>query len=124
MESERKKKFFNLARKLSFKSTYHHKLGAVVVKKNKPVGLGINNPFKTHPKSTNPFKTVHAELDAIMDVEDKSDLIGATIYVYRQHKNGQPANSKPCCHCEEMIRRSGITKVCYSSDGDYKEFIV
>lgn len=125
MESESKhRRFFNKAKELSFLSKYHHKIGAVVVKKGKDVGRGVNNPFKTHPQSTNPFKTVHAELDAILSVVDKNDLIGATIYVYRQHKNGQPACSKPCPHCEELIRRSGIRRVCYTANGHYEDFVV
>lgn len=122
MESESKnKRYFELARKLSLKSNYCHKIGAVVVKKGKILGLGVNNPFKTHPKSTNPFKTVHAELDAILDC-DPNELRGATIYVYREHKNGQPACSKPCPHCHELIMRCGIKKVCYTDYGSFKEF--
>lgn len=113
-------RFFDIARKLSLKSQYHHKLGAVVVKKGKVLGLGINNPFKTHPRSTNPFKTIHAELDAILST-DPSDLVGSDIYVYRQHKNGKPANAKPCSHCQELIKRSGIKRVFFTEDGCYKE---
>lgn len=123
MESERKNKFFDLARKLSKKSTYCHQLGAVVAKKNKVVGLGFNNPYKTHPKSNNRFKTIHAELDAILGLA-KEDLVGSTIYVYREHKDGSPANSKPCQYCQMLIKQAGIKKVCYTDAGQYKEYIV
>ncbi len=118
-----KNKFFEIAKKLSIKAEYHHKIGAVVVKKNKIVGLGFNKPSKTHPQSNHPFKTIHAELDAILD-SDKDDLIGATIYVYREHKNGHPASAKPCPHCQELIKRYKLKKVCYTDDGNYKEYAV
>lgn len=118
-----KNKFFEIAKKLSLKSEYHHKIGAVAVKKNRIVGLGFNKPSKTHPQSNHPFKTIHAELDAILDAE-KDDLIGATIYVYREHKNGHLASSKPCPHCQELIQRYKLKKVCYTEDGSYKEYFV
>lgn len=116
-------RFFDIARRLSKKSNYCHQLGAVVVKKRKMVGFGYNKPNKTHPRSGNPFKTTHAELDAILGLA-KEDLVGSTIYVYREHKDGSPANSKPCQYCEMLIKQAGIKKVCYTDDGQYKEYIV
>lgn len=122
MESERK--FFEIAKKLSKKSTYVHQLGAVITKKNKIVGMGFNNPYKTHPQSNNDFKNIHAELDAILDVENKKDLQGSVLYVYREHKNGQPANSKPCKYCKMLIKKAGIKKVYYTNNGTYEEYDV
>lgn len=121
MESERK--FFDIAKKLSKKSTYVHQLGAVVVKKRKPVGFGYNQPNKTHPKSNNRFQTLHAELHAILGLT-KEDTSGATIYVYREHKNGLPANSKPCEFCQMIIKEAGIKRVCYTGNGKYEEYVV
>jgi len=122
MENElKKRRFFDLAKKLSYKSEYHHKLGAVVVKKGKVIGIGFNKPNKTHTKATTPFKTIHAEFDAIIGVS-KEDLIGATIYVYRQHADGSPASSKPCASCENLIRLAGISKVCYTGNRTYEEY--
>lgn len=115
-----KNKYFKLAKKLSFKSDYCHQLGAVVVKKNKVLGIGFNKPHKTSPKSLHPFKTVHAELDAILDCNRKA-VKGSVIYVYREFKDGTPANSKPCQYCEIMLKRAGIKKVFYTDNGQYKE---
>lgn len=114
---------FELAKKLSKKSNYCHQLGAVVAKRNKVLGVGFNNPFKTHPRSNNRFKNIHAELDAILGLS-KEELAGATIYVYRQHRNGSPANSKPCSYCQMLIKQAGIAKVCYTDNNDYKEYYV
>jgi deoxycytidylate deaminase len=118
-----KMKFFKLAKVLSEKSSYCHKLGAVVVKKNKVIGTGYNKPNKTHPKSNNSFKTVHAELDAILKV-NAEELNGATIYVYRETKDGLPANAKCCKYCRELLKMVGIKKICYTSDKSFKEEIV
>lgn len=123
MSSGSTDRFFDMARKLSKKSTYCHQLGAVVVKKRKPVGFGYNQPGKTHPRSNNRFRTMHAELHAIIGLA-KEDTMGATIYVYREHKDGSPANSKPCQYCQMIIKEAGIKKVCYTDDGQYKEYEV
>lgn len=116
-------KFFDMARRLSKKSDYFHQLGAVIVKKNDVLGFGYNKPHKTHPRSNNRFKTIHAELDAIIGLS-KDDLYGATIYVYREHANGSPANSKPCQYCQMLIKEAGIKKVCYTDNGEFKEYVV
>lgn len=126
MQSELKKKhkkFFDLARKLSKKSEYHHQLGAVVVKKGKVIGIGFNKPNKTHPKSNHPFKTIHAEFDAMWGAS-KEDLAGATIYIYRDDAKEEPAMAKPCKYCESLIRLAGLETICYTTNGNYKEEIV
>lgn len=109
-----KMKFFLLAKQLAKKSLYHHQIGAVVVKKNKPIGLGWNKPHKTHPLSRNAFKTVHAELDAILGLS-RDELRGADVYVYREYKSGAPATSRPCTHCKELLRSVGIKNVFFTS---------
>lgn len=121
MESERKhRKFFELAKKLSQKSDYHHKIGAVIVRKNKVIGLGFNKPKKTHPQSPNAFKTTHAEFDALWSCS-KQDLKGAIIYVYREHKNGCVASAKPCKDCDTLLKYSGIKRVYYTENGHFKQ---
>ena len=114
-----KLKYFELAKKLSEKSDYRHRLGAVIVKKNRILGFGWNKPSKTSPHSNNPFKTTHAELSAILNT-DRQDLIGSTIYVYRQHADGSPALSRPCQFCQQLIKEAKIKKVCYT---DYNNFV-
>lgn len=115
-----KLKHFKTARRLSKKSVYCFKLGAVVVKNNSEIGWGWNIPHKTNPKSRNPFKTTHAELHSIIGLSSE-DLQGATIYVYREHKNGNLACAKPCIYCYEMLKLAGVKKICYSDYNGYKE---
>jgi deoxycytidylate deaminase len=115
-------RFVKRATEASQNSTYHHRLGAVVVKKGRVVSVGFNKPHKTHPKSKTPFKTIHAEFDAIMGC-DKDDLKGSTLYVVRDAKSG-PNMAKPCACCMELIVMVGIKKVVYSSRDGFEELLV
>lgn len=115
-------KFLNLAKEASQNSTYHHKLGAVIVKKNRVVSIGYNKPHKTHPRSNTRFKTVHAEFDAIL-ASNKEDLKGATIYVLRVAKSGlNLAKPFPCCM--DLIKMVGIKKIIYSTREGLEELCV
>lgn len=113
-----KMKYFEIARKLSFKSDYEtHKLGSCVVKGNKLLGLGFNKK-KTHPKSNSRFKNIHAELSAILNCQQEN-LYGCDIYVYRENKKGELSLSKPCNCCLEIIKQVGIRRVYFSTDRGY-----
>ena len=116
-------KFFDLARKLSRKSEYEHKLGAVIVQKNKVIEYRFNQPYKTHTKTNNRFATIHAELHAILSTRQK-DLKGAIIYVYRETKHEVPANSKPCTYCQSLIEKFNIKRVFYTTDGYFNTYEV
>lgn len=110
-----KLKYFDLAQKLSVKSTHpKHQLGCVIVKKNEVIGLGFNK-FKTHPKSKHPFQMIHAELDATLGI-NRTELEGADAYVYRETKDGNQAIAKPCPYCEAALREVGIKNVYYTTD--------
>ena len=109
-----KTRFFELARKSSKKSLHkQHKIGAVLVKKNRILSIGFNKPLKTHPLSTASYQTVHAELDAILNA-NKKDVEGATIYVYREDFYGNIKIAKPCEHCERLLKLFKIKEVCFT----------
>jgi deoxycytidylate deaminase len=102
-----------LARKLSEKSEHKFQVGAVIVKGNKVLGIGFNK-VKTSPQSIHPWRTRHAECDALISC-GLENTVGATAYVYRLLKNGSGAMSKPCESCEKMLKTRGIKKVYYTS---------
>lgn len=116
------KRIFDIAMTASKKSTYFHKLGAVIVKKGKILSVGFNKPHKTHPRSNTLFKTIHAEFDAILQCDER-DLKGATIYVLRNAKSGLHM-AKPCSCCMELIRRVGIKRIIYTVKGGLEEINV
>lgn len=108
-------KFFNIAKKLSYKSDYYaHRLGAVIVRGNEIIGVGFNKK-KTHPLSQTRFNNIHAELSAIINCGEE-DLRGCSIYVYRETKHGTPAMARPCDQCMKLLKQVNISKICYSTE--------
>jgi deoxycytidylate deaminase len=100
-------------------SATNFKIGAVIAKGKKILGVGFNDPFKTHPKSNTPYQFIHAELAAIINA--RTDLDGASIYVYRAGQNERPLLSRPCDCCMELLKRAGIKTVFYSTNGGYSK---
>ena len=119
--SKRTTRLFRMAKVMSRHSTASNfKLGAVIARGKKILGTGFNDPYKTHPRSNTPYQFIHAELSAILSA--KTDLTGASIYVYRRGYKGRPLLSKPCEHCMELLAREGIKTVFYTTDGGYAKF--
>lgn len=107
--------YFKYAREESLKSDFRCKVGACLV-----IGKSIvkgHNKRKTHPRFANPsihIKTsIHAELDCLARTK-KIEIPFATLYVYRETQDGNPAMSKPCVHCMSFLRDSGIKTIYYS----------
>lgn len=115
-------RFFELARKMSLKSNHHHKLGSVLVRKNKPLGFGFNT-IKTHSKSQHPFKSIHAEFSAILNSQ-LEDFKGCSIYIYRETLNGKIAPSFPCKWCQDMLRSLGIKEVYFTDYNGYQKKVI
>jgi tRNA(Arg) A34 adenosine deaminase TadA len=63
----------------------------------------------TNSLSHLPTPSGHAEARAIR----KAD-VGCVLYVARVTRDGQWAMSKPCKHCQALIRNRGIRKVYYT----------
>ena len=57
----------------------------------------------------------------IEEIKNKIDLSNASIYIFRQHKNGEPAIARPCEGCERVIRSLGIKKVFYTIENGFAE---
>jgi len=111
--------YLNLATKIALKGVYKYRLGAVVVKGNKVLGLGCNKMYKTHPimqkfnRDTGYLPGLHAEVNACLGVSPEA-LRGATVYVVRLMKNDAPSLAKPCVICQGFLRGVGIQEVFYS----------
>lgn len=100
-----------LARKESEKSTMSFKLGAVITKKKRILGLGYNTR-KTHTKlGSGKFNMLHAEGSAIYSALNRGyDLEGSVMYIYRRNNN----LACPCGDCQAIIKEHKIKKVIYS----------
>lgn len=108
-----------MAKKISNKSDHHtHKMGCVITKGNRVLGTGFNTT-KTHTKSPHRFKSIHAEFMATLSAN--YDIKGATVYVFREQRDGKWAMAKPCQDCWAFLMECGIKKVVYSFEGSYKQ---
>lgn len=115
-----KTRFFDLAKNISLKSSHHqHKMGCVIVRKNKVVSLGFNE-IKTHTRSIHKYNMLHAEISAIIGCSFE-DLRGSEAYIFRQRKDGGLAMARPCEACRLALARAGIAKVYYTSESGYQE---
>jgi deoxycytidylate deaminase len=104
------------AEKASVKGEHKiHRLGAVIAFGNDIVSVGWNKS-KTHPKSTHPWKHIHAEMDAIMKA---GQCDGAELYVARIGNDGLLRNAKPCPACMSLIIASGIRKIHFTENNDW-----
>jgi deoxycytidylate deaminase len=107
-----KTRFFDLAKRAARQSNSRYLMGAVVVKGRYVVSWGCNKS-KTHPKSSNPWRTVHAELDAVIGVPDDR-LRGSDLYIVRVTRSGQVSMSRPCAYCWSLLQAAGVKRVYYS----------
>lgn len=111
------KRFLALAKKISKKSDHgQHKMGCVIVRGGQVLGEGFNL-LKTHPKSPHSFKQIHAEFMAAMNAS--YDIEGATVYIFRQQRNGTWSIAKPCPSCWNFLKKCGIKRVVYSFEGAF-----
>lgn len=61
---------------------------------------------------------IHAEMDALHRARHL-DLHKASIYVYREDKNGDIAMCKPCGACMRAIEDAGIQNIYYTTPEGY-----
>lgn len=115
-------KFFELARKTSFLSSYKHRLGAVITYKGKVVSKGFN-VLKTHPRASNPWNLLHAETSAIINsrLEDFTDC---SIYIYRETKTGKLGTSKPCKYCYNLLKVLNFKDIYYCDYDGFKREVL
>jgi len=124
--TNRQLRFFNRAKLISFQSEHEKPMGCVIVSGNYVVSEGINR-LKSHPiqfkndRKVNyysPFAKIHAEMDALIRSKD-FDLGGCEIYLYRQDKHGNIANSRPCISCMPALAIAGAKHIFYTSTEGY-----
>lgn len=126
-------KYFDVAKTISRTSNFHGThVGCCVVYKGVVTSVGCNSE-KSHPLQMkyNRFRDfdpnaslskVHAEVHALslMNSAGKHiDWSKASIYVYRELKNGKPAISKPCPACNQLIKDLGIANMCYIDESGH-----
>lgn len=116
--SRRQQSFLNLAMKVADASECNHRHGAVIVRGGSVLSVGLNKwrnevalVEQLHADGRSTDISVHAEIDALSRVADPR---GATIYVARVNRTGDPRLSKPCSGCARALQEAGISKVIYT----------
>ena len=125
--TNRQKRFFNIAREVSFLSDFKKaRVGAVVVEGNRIISTGHNsnktsttqykyNYYRFGSNNYSPSKT-HAEIAALAPLINRKDIDWAhsSIYIYRELRDGTMSCAKPCAACARLIKDLGIRNVYYS----------
>lgn len=88
------------------------RVGCVIYKKGRVVGVGYNTIGKTHPKSNTPYQMTHAELHAVLGVPAE-DLYGSKVYVARTRATG-PGLARPCAACMNILTDVGVNMIYYT----------
>lgn len=127
--SKKEKSYFNAAKAISKLSDHRCKLGCIVVKGHKIISSGHNSQTRCHGRQAEIDKKyfgceckgpVHAEFDALNYlINQRTDLSGAEIYIYRDINNGELAMARPCPRCMELIKSCGIRKIKYTGHNSY-----
>jgi tRNA(Arg) A34 adenosine deaminase TadA len=112
----RLQKLHEYGKRESLKSNYKFQIGAVIFQKNQIISSGYSKD-KTHPIPVKYFRygTIHAEIDAILKIH-KDKLVGSSMFVYRQLKNGQPAMAKSCPMCVQVMKEFGVHYIYWTTD--------
>lgn len=116
--SRRQQSFLNLAMKIAEPSECNHRHGAVIVRGGSVLSVGLNKwrnevalVEQLHKDGRSANVSVHAEIDALSRVADPR---GATIYIARVNRTGDPRLSKPCGACSKALKEAGVSKIVYT----------
>lgn len=111
------------ARTHEFDSTLPAYVTAMIVSGGRVLSVGYNsraNSGLQERYKTNPHcNSIHAEVDAVLNVRRKVDLTGSKIIVVRRFKFDRPsapalALARPCAMCQAVLYSYGIRKAIYT----------
>lgn len=127
--SRTERSFFKAAQSISFLSDHRCRIGCVIVDKHRIISSGHNSNTKCHAIQAQVdmrhFKCVcsgklHAETSALIPLLKSSEPYSrATLYTYREHKDGSLASARPCPRCMELIKKVGISTIKYTTEDGY-----
>ena len=130
MLSKKDKSYFRAAQAVSTLSDFKRvNVGAVLIYKHRIASSSCNSQ-RTHPlqqklnkerfEEETPAK-LHAEVSCLLPLLGNKDIKwrDCELYVYREHKKGGLAMSRPCPSCQKLIKDLGIRIVHYTTDDGY-----
>jgi deoxycytidylate deaminase len=125
--------YFEAAKAVSKLSDHNQKMGCVIVNKHRIISSGFNSETKCHriqaQLDMNYYRMhssgkIHAETSALLPLRHL-DLSKASVFIYRELKDGTKALARPCPCCQKLIKQLGIRHVYYTGNDSlvYEEFI-
>lgn len=133
MMSKKEIAYFEAAKAVSTLSDHRYQMGCIVVNKHKIISSGYNSETRCHGVQArlnhqqygmfSPGK-IHAEISALLPLR-RTDLSKASIFIYRETRDGKKALARPCPCCEKFIKELGIKNIYYTGNDSlvYEEFI-
>ena len=99
----------------SWHNSFRH--GAILKIGKRTVSLGYNKPIISNLI----FNSIHAEMSAIINAKPslrklRSKQHNFVMYVVRINKDSKLCLSKPCIHCQKIMKTFGVHKCIYSND--------
>ncbi len=128
--TRRQRSFFESAKAVSLLSDHpQFHLGCVIVEGSRIISSGCNSITRCSPIQKkldhNRFGgehrgVCHAETAALLPlIRQRADFASCTAYLYRSHKDGSLAISRPCSGCMSLLRAVGIRRVFFTVEGGY-----
>lgn len=124
--SKKERSFFRMAQVMSTFSDHRCKIGCIIVDKHRVISSGYNSNSKCHSiqakvdtEHFNCYCTgkIHAETSALIPLlKTKEDYSRATLYTFRETKDGELAMARPCPRCMKLIKQAGISKIKYTTN--------
>jgi len=105
-------KHMKKAIRLADTSRCRYRHGCVIVLNGRVVGEAVNRLVSDQTTGSWRKSHMHAEIAALLSAGSKA--YGAIVYVARVHKDGTPADSKPCKKCEGQLKRKRVKKVIWT----------
>ena len=134
LNNKKIKHYLEMAKAASKDSDFpRHKLGAVLIYKGSLLACGCNSR-RTSPIqkmynrerdydvniSCGLTNSIHAEIACLSKVKYLDiQFDKATLFVFRETKDGHKALARPCEACSAMIRDLGIKNVVYTTSDGY-----
>lgn len=92
---------------------------------NKVISIGQNNKDKTHPlafKSGYKYSCIHSELDALVRTKINPNKFKQCIIVnVRLNRFNNINLSRPCIHCQNLIKNYKFKKCFYTNENGFFE---
>lgn len=146
MRPSKNEYYLNIAKEVAKRSTcFRVKGGAIIVRDDQIIATGyVGAPRKTkdciergeclrdklkipHGERYELCRSVHCEANALLNAARAGvSVLGGTIYLYVEDRNGKSVDSFPCFICKKMIINAGIEKMICSAkeEGKMRSFYI